>query len=93
MVLSLPFRANCPTRADLFRQIFRDHFDRWCDLRLDDAVPADQRATVRQTIEVMLDQLPGAYAKSLYEEKCEVVYQHIFEAYPGTGSSLYGTAG
>ena len=39
-----PFRANCPTRADLFRQIFRDHFDRWCDLRLDDEVPADQRA-------------------------------------------------
>ena len=45
--LALPLRANCPTRADLFRQIFRDHFDRWCDLRLDDEVPADQRAYVR----------------------------------------------
>ena len=51
MALSLPFRANCPTRADLFRRIFRDHFDRWCDLRLDDEVPADQRAYVRETVQ------------------------------------------
>ena len=49
--LALPFRANCPTRADLFRQIIRDHFDRWCDLRLDDEVPADQQAYVRETVQ------------------------------------------
>ena len=54
MVLSLPFRANCPTRADLFRQIFRDHFDRWCDLRLEDEVPSDQRAYVRETVQRMM---------------------------------------
>ena len=34
MVLSLPFRANCPIRADLFRQLFRGHFDRRSDLQL-----------------------------------------------------------
>jgi predicted RNA-binding Zn-ribbon protein involved in translation (DUF1610 family) len=54
MALALPFRANCSTRADLFRQIFRDHFDRWCDLRLEDEVPADQRAYVRETVQRMM---------------------------------------
>jgi hypothetical protein len=54
MVIALPFHANGPTRADLFRQIFRDHFDRWCDLRLEDEVPADQRAYVRETVQRMM---------------------------------------
>ena len=54
IVIALPFRANCPTRADLFRQIFRDHFDRWCDLRLEDEAPADQRAYVRETVRHMM---------------------------------------
>ena len=44
--IAVPFRANCPTHADLFRQIFRDHFDRWCDLSLEDEVLADQRGYV-----------------------------------------------
>jgi hypothetical protein len=52
--LALPFRANCPTNADRFRQIFRDHWDRWCDLRLEDGVPADQRAYVRETVRRMM---------------------------------------
>jgi hypothetical protein len=43
MVLALPFRANCPTNADRFRQVFHDYRDRWCDLRMSDEVPADQR--------------------------------------------------
>ncbi len=52
--LALPFRANCPTRADLFRQIFRDHFDRWCDLWLDDEVPPDHQAYVREIMQRMM---------------------------------------
>jgi hypothetical protein len=42
--LALLFRADGPTRADLWRRIFGDHFDPWCDLRLEDEVSADQRA-------------------------------------------------
>ena len=27
--------------------------------------------------------------KDLYDQKCEVVYQHVYEAYVGTGLSAY----
>lgn len=53
MVPTLPFRTNCPTSADRFRQIFRDYWDRWCDLRLDDEIPLDQRAYVPETVQRM----------------------------------------
>ena len=51
------------------------------------------RAAVLITVQDVLDHLPRAYSTELYEKKCEVVYQHIFEAYAGAGSSVYsGTA-
>jgi type I restriction enzyme, R subunit len=46
------------------------------------------RAAVRLTIEDTLDQLPPTYSAKAYEQKCEVVYQHIFEAYPGQDKSI-----
>ena len=48
------------------------------------------RAMVRYTIETVLDQLPRAYSKELYEQKCDTVYQHFYEAYSGQGMSVYG---
>ena len=39
-----------------------------------------------------LDRLPEAYTKELYDQKCDAVYQHVFEAYQGEGRSLYVTA-
>jgi type I restriction enzyme R subunit len=42
------------------------------------------------TIKDVLDQLPRAYTKELYEAKCDVVYQHFYEAYVGHGKSVYG---
>jgi type I restriction enzyme R subunit len=48
------------------------------------------RAGVRQAIEKVLDQdLPRAYTPEIYERKCDVVYQHVFESYYGQGKSLY----
>jgi type I restriction enzyme, R subunit len=41
------------------------------------------------TIDEILDRLPRAYTKELYEEKCGVVYQHFHEAYVGQGKSVY----
>jgi type I restriction enzyme R subunit len=41
------------------------------------------RAAVRVCIEEWLDRLPSAYTSELYQEKCESVYQHIFDAYGG----------
>jgi type I restriction enzyme R subunit len=47
------------------------------------------RAGVRFTIETILDELPRIYTPELYEQKCETVYQHIFDSYQGQGKSLY----
>ncbi len=50
------------------------------------------RAAVLVTVQDVLDKLPRAYSPEMYQKKCEAVYQHIFEAYAGAGSSVYGSA-
>jgi type I restriction enzyme R subunit len=47
------------------------------------------RAMVLVTIQEVLDDLPRAYTKELYEAKCDTVYQHFYEAYLGQGKSVY----
>lgn len=47
------------------------------------------RAMVFTTIKDVLDQLPRAYTKEVYEQKVDVVYQHFYEAYLGQGKSVY----
>lgn len=49
-------------------------------------------AAVRVTIEDVLDRLPEAYAPELYEQKCELTYQHVYESYFGDGRSIYAAA-
>jgi type I restriction enzyme, R subunit len=50
------------------------------------------RAAVRYTIETVLDELPREFTPDLYQQKCELVYQHIFDSYAGQGRSLYSAA-
>ncbi len=50
-------------------------------------------AAVHLEIERVLDRLPEAYTPDLYREKCEAVYQHIYDSYYGLGRSVYGVAG
>ncbi|MBI1928539.1 type I restriction endonuclease subunit R [Candidatus Poribacteria bacterium] len=51
------------------------------------------RAWVRLTIGKILDDgLPACYTKGLYDQKCEVLFQHIYESYSGGGSSIYAVA-
>ena len=47
------------------------------------------RAMVLVTIKDVLNELPRAYTKELYEQKCDTVYQHFYEAYMGQGKSIY----
>ena len=47
------------------------------------------RAAVRLCIEETLEGLPGVYTQELYAEKCDLVYQHIYDSYYGPGSDLY----
>ena len=50
------------------------------------------RADVYSTIKIVLDELPRAFTAELYDQKCESVYQHIYDSYQGEGGSVY-TAG
>jgi type I restriction enzyme, R subunit len=48
------------------------------------------KAAVRAFIELELNKLPPAYDDGdLWQQKCELAFQHIFDAYPGEGRSLY----
>lgn len=50
------------------------------------------RARVRLAIEDTLDHgLPRAYSKELYQTKCSVVFEHVYESYQGEGRSVYST--
>ena len=50
------------------------------------------RAEVLFTIETILDEmLPRTYTPELYQEKCGVTYQHIYDSYYGAGKSIYAT--
>jgi type I restriction enzyme R subunit len=48
------------------------------------------RAGVLHTIRKVLDDgLPRTYTPELYEQKCGVLYQHVFDSYQGLGKGLY----
>jgi len=49
-------------------------------------------AAVRYTIETLLDELPRTYTPDLYQQKCELIYQHVFDSYSGQGKSLYAAS-
>ena len=51
------------------------------------------RADVRLAIETTLDELPRTYSRTIYAQKCDLVYQHIFESYQDAGHSVYAEAG
>lgn len=47
------------------------------------------RADVYTTVKTVLDELPRAYTTELYKQKCDTVYQHVYDSYQGEGQSLY----
>ncbi len=48
------------------------------------------QAKVRDTIKDVLDVgLPRAYSPELYEQKCAVIFEHIYESYPQSGEGVY----
>ncbi|MBL7117230.1 MAG: DUF3387 domain-containing protein [Candidatus Syntrophoarchaeum sp.] len=48
------------------------------------------RADVVLTIRDILDEgLPRSYTPEVYQQKCDLVYQHVYDAYYGLGRSVY----
>jgi type I restriction enzyme R subunit len=50
------------------------------------------RAAVRVVIEETLDRLPEAYTRQIYAQKCDIIYQHVFDSYWDNGHSVYELA-
>jgi type I restriction enzyme, R subunit len=51
------------------------------------------RASVRLCVEEILDQLPRSYTPEVWQQKCDVVYQHVYDSYFGSGRSVYAMTG
>ena len=48
------------------------------------------RADVLRTVEMVLDEaLPRAYTPSVFRDKCDLIYQHVYDSYYGEGQSVY----
>ncbi len=61
-------------------------------LGLDWRKRAQTRAQVLLAIEDILDRnLPEVYDEKKYQEKCEYVYQHVYDSYRDAHSSIYAT--
>lgn len=50
------------------------------------------KAAVRLCIEETLESLPPVFTEGLYHQKCGLIYQHVYEAYYGSGQSVYQVA-
>jgi type I restriction enzyme, R subunit len=50
------------------------------------------RAGVRVAVEETLDRLPEKFTRQIYAQKCDAVYQHVFESYFDDGHSVYDRA-
>ena len=50
------------------------------------------RADVLYTIQTVLDkELPRSYTPDIFKEKCDFVYQHVYDSYYGQGQSVYAS--
>jgi type I restriction enzyme R subunit len=47
------------------------------------------RAAVKLCIEEILEELPEVFTDDIYNHKCGLVYQHVYESYYGSGKSVY----
>jgi type I restriction enzyme R subunit len=62
-------------------------------LALDWRKKQQMRADVRLTIETMLDKLPRTFTPDLWQTKCNLVFQHVFDHYADARHSTYAMAG
>jgi type I restriction enzyme, R subunit len=64
---------------DLLETLKREKFS------LDWRKRQQSRASVRQAIEMKLDELPPVFIKAMYEQKCNLVWQHVYDVYGKVG--------
>jgi type I restriction enzyme R subunit len=64
---------------DLLETLKREKFS------LDWRKRQQSRASVRQAIEMKLDELPPVFIKEMFEQKCNLVWQHVYDVYGVVG--------
>ena len=79
------FSRNIQRRKAIYEEIHKTSPEQAAIARANDLA-------VRYTIETVLDELPRTYTPDLYQQKCERVYQHVFDSYSGQGKSLYASS-
>ena len=47
---------------------------------------------MRVAVEETLDRLPVKFTRQIYSQKCDIVYQHVFDCYWDDGHSAYDRA-
>jgi type I restriction enzyme R subunit len=47
------------------------------------------RAAVRVAVDATLDRLPDKFTRAIYADKCNLVYEHVFNSYWDDGRSAY----
>ncbi len=79
---------------DEVKKVARELLDRLNALLvLDWRKRSSARAQIRLAIEDTLDEgLPRRYTKEIYNTKCEVLFEHVYESYRGDGGSVYAEA-
>jgi len=50
------------------------------------------RADVKLTIETILEELPQGYDENVWQRKCDMVYQHVFDSYTDAEHGVYAVA-
>jgi type I restriction enzyme, R subunit len=94
-LLTRPNPALSEQERDQVKQVARDLLGtlKREKLVLDWRKRQQTRAQVRLTVQQMLDAgLPRTYTPDLYQQKCDVVYQHIYDAYVDASHNIYAQA-
>lgn len=90
-LLTRPNVKLTKTERDQVKKVSREllHTLRAEKLVLDWRKHQQTRAAVKLAIEEQLDQLPAAYDTQLFREKCDAVYQHVYDAYQNNRVNIY----
>ena len=90
-ILTRPGPDLRPEERDEVKKVARQLLDRLNALLvLDWRKRSSARARIRLAIEDTLDEgLPRTYTKEIYNTKCDVLFEHVYESYRGDGRSVY----
>jgi type I restriction enzyme R subunit len=94
-ILTRPAPELSTEERDEVKRVARELLSRIRELLvLDWRQRTSARSQLRLAIEDVLDKgLPRAYEKPLFEQKCSVIFEHVYESYPERDAGVYAVIG